>query len=65
MLLVRLFELLNKLSNIVSRVVKLIFLTRAVDRISETNENTSGLNSIRFFSKGFLEIDEILRTLYV
>jgi len=62
---VELLGLLKKLSKVVSRVVKLSFLIGAVDKIGETNRDSSGLNSIRFFPKGFLEIDGILRALVV
>ncbi len=62
---VGLSELFRKLSEVVLRMVKLSFLTRAVDNIDKTNRNTSGLNSMRFFPEGFLEVVGILRALYV
>jgi len=62
---VGLSELFRKLSEVVLRMVKLSFLTRAVDNIDKTNRNTSGLNLMRFFPEGFLEVVGILRALYV
>ncbi len=57
--------LLKELSKVVLRIVKFSFLTKAVDRVGNTNGDASKLNSMRFFSKGFLEVDGILRALVV
>src|SRR6266498_2576671 len=65
MVVVELPRLLKELSEVVSRVVKLSFLTEAVDNIGDTNEDASGLNSIRFSPKGFLEVVGVLRALVV
>ncbi len=62
---VKLPRLLRELSEVVLRVIKLSFLTEAVDKVGETNENTSKLNLIRFSPEGFLEVVKILRILYV
>ena|SRR6266498_267253 len=62
---VKLFGLLKELSEVISRVVKLSFLTGAVDNVGDTNGNASGLNSIKFSSEGFLEVVEVLRALVV
>ena len=61
----RLSGLLKELSDVILRVVRLSFLTEMIDSIGETNGNAFGLNSMRFFSKGFLEVDGILRALVI
>ena len=62
---VELFGLLKELFEVVSRVVKLSFLTGVVDNIGDTNEDASGLNSMRFSPEGFLEVVGVLRALVV
>jgi len=62
---VRLSKLLKKLSEMILRVVKLSFLTEAVNNVRDTNGNASGLNSIKFSSKDFFEINGVLRALIV
>jgi len=57
--------LLKELSEVVSRVIKLSFLTGAVDNVGNTNGDASGLNSMRFFPEGFLEVVGVLRVLVV
>src|SRR6266542_759320 len=63
--IVELPGLLTELSEVVSRVIKLSFLTGVVDNVGDTNRDASGLNSMRFFLKGFLEVVEVLRALVV
>ncbi len=65
LVVVELSGLLKELSEVVSRVVKLSFLTGVVDNIGDTSGDTSGLNSMRFFSEGFLEVVGVLRALVV
>src|SRR6266540_1341999 len=57
--------LLKELSEVVSRVVKLSFLTGAIDNVGDTNGDASRLNSMRFFPEGFLEVVGVLRALVV
>src|SRR6266540_5373243 len=63
--IVELPGLLKELSDVVSKVVKLSFLTRAVDNVGDTNGDASRLNSIRFSPEGFLEVVGVLRALVV
>ncbi len=63
--IVKLPGLLKELSEVVSRVVKLSFLTRAVDNVGDTNGDAFGLNSMRFSPEGFLEVVGVLRALVV
>src|SRR6266498_4429564 len=65
LVVVELSGLLKELSEVVSRVVKLSFLTGVVDNIGDTSGDTSGLNSMKFFSEGFLEVVGVLRALVV
>src|SRR6266542_1275550 len=57
--------LLKEHSDIVSRVVRLSFLTGPVNNVGDTNGNASGLNSIRCSLEGFLEEVGVLRALVV
>ncbi len=65
LVVVKLPELLKKLSEVVSRVVKLSFLTGTVDNVGDTNGDAFGLNSMKFSSEGFLEVVGVLRALMV
>ena len=65
LVVVELLRLLKELSEIVSRVVKLSFLTGAVDNVGDTNGDTFRLNSMRFSPEGFLEVVRVLRALVV
>src|SRR6266498_1371476 len=56
---------LKELSDVVSRVVRLSFLTGAVDNVGDTNGDASGLNSIRGSLEGFLEVVGVLKALVV
>ena len=65
LVVVELLGLLKELSELVSRVVKLSFLTGTVDNVGDTNVDASGLNSMRFSPEGFIEVVGILRALVV
>ncbi len=65
MVVVKLPRLLKKLSEVVSRIVKLSFLTGVVDNVRDTNGDASGLNSMRFSLEDFLEVVGVLKALVV